>query len=231
MVSAILLGAGESKRMGTDKLSLPWAGTTLLGHCLDILLRSDVREVIVVVGGHGTGQVEKRRGFEAKKVKVVRNRDYKEGMSSSIRRGIRSIDPESRGILIALGDQPLLKTKTINALIEAFHRGKGSIFVPVHRGRRGHPVIFGRGFEEELLKLTGDVGARSIIARHPEKVVEVRTRSVAVVKDIDTRKEYGVLSLKQKAKKRKGKTQGAKLKAGMGKAPVSSRSDFWRGLR
>jgi molybdenum cofactor cytidylyltransferase len=187
MVSAILLGAGESKRMGRNKLSFPWGKKTIFEHCLGTLLRSDVREVIVVLS-HRIGWMENQ--WRGQNVKVVKNPYYKRGMSTSIRRGLQAIDPRSLGILIALGDQPLIKTRTINALIHAFVQRRGTIVVPSFRGKQGHPVIFHRRYLKELLKLKGDVGGRSIIEKHPEEVWLVRIKSEGVTKDIDTWEDY-----------------------------------------
>jgi len=187
MVSAVLLGAGESKRMGRDKLSLPWGKKTVFEHCLDILLRSEVREVIVVVRPRIKGRTPP---MQERKVRVVCNPYYRKGMSTSIRRGVRAIHPGTKGILIALGDQPLLRTKTINALIHAFSKKRGEIILPAFRGMWGHPVIFDRRFEKELLRLKGDIGARPIIERHLKQTRVVRVNSAGVIKDIDTWKDY-----------------------------------------
>jgi len=187
VISAILLGAGESKRMGVDKLSLPWESKTVLEHCFEALLRSEAKEVIVVLGIRN----KKLKGlFRKPKVKTVVNPFFNRGMSTSIRKGLQAIHPDCRGILIALGDQPLLKTRTINGLIHAFEKGKRGIIVPSFRGRRGHPVIFHRRYEKELLDLKGDVGGRSIIERHPEDVRLVPVKSIGVVKDVDTWQDY-----------------------------------------
>jgi molybdenum cofactor cytidylyltransferase len=187
MVSAILLGAGESKRMGGNKLLLPWGKTTVFQHCLDTLLRSKAKEVIVVLSARTKKAVGEVKG---NKVKVIVNPHYKKGMSTSIRSGIRVMDPRSQGILIALCDQPLLKKKTIDALIHAFDRKVGEIIVPSFLGKKGHPVIFHRRFEKDLLKLQGDIGARSILRNYPERVSIIRVRSEGVLKDIDTWKDY-----------------------------------------
>ena len=187
MISAVLLGAGESKRMGRDKLSLPWGKETVFNHCLDILLRSEVGEVIVVLNSRRGGMTLFAKG---PKVRVVSNPHYRRGMSASIRRGVRAIHPKSEGILIALGDQPLLKTKTVNALIRVFSERRGEIVLPAFRGVWGHPVIFHRRFEKELLMLKGDVGGRSIIERHLNQTRLVRVDSAGVIKDMDTPKDY-----------------------------------------
>ncbi len=186
-ISAILLGSGESKRMGVDKLSLPWGGRTILQRCFETLFKSEVHELIVVLSTRNQGA---RKLFRGEKVRVAINPLFKAGMSTSIRRGLREIHSHCRGILIALGDQPLLKTRTINALIHAFNRADGGIIVPSFRGTRGHPVIFDRRFKKELLKLKGDIGGRSIIERHPEDVRVVPVRSAGVVKDIDVWSAY-----------------------------------------
>jgi molybdenum cofactor cytidylyltransferase len=181
-ISALLLGAGESKRMGVDKLSLPWGRKTMLEHCFETLLRSEVRELVVVLS---TRNKEVRNLFRGRKVRIVINPLSKMGMSASIRRGLQETHPRCHGILIALGDQPLLKTRTINALIRTFDQGKGGIIVPSFRGKKGHPVIFHRRFKRELLNLKGDVGARSIIESHPEDVRVVPVKSMGVIKDVD----------------------------------------------
>ena len=186
-ISAVLLGAGESKRMGVDKLSLPWGRKTMLEHCFETLLRSEVHELIVVLSTRNKGV---RHLFRGRKVRIVINPLSKTGMSASIRRGLLEIHPRCHGILIALGDQPLLKTRTINALIRTFDQGSGGIVIPSFRGTRGHPVIFHRRFKKELLHLKGDVGGRSIIESHPEDIRLVPVRSIGVIKDVDTWPAY-----------------------------------------
>jgi molybdenum cofactor cytidylyltransferase len=187
MISAILLGAGASKRMGVDKLSLPWGRKTVLEHCFETLLRSQVHELVVVLGIRNN---KMKNLIQGRKVKVVINPHSHGGMSTSIRRGLQAIHPSCHAILIALGDQPFLKTRTINALMHAFDQGKGGVIVPSFRGRKGHPVIFHRRYKKELLDLKGDVGGRSIIERHPEDLRVVPVKSIGVVKDVDTWQDY-----------------------------------------
>ncbi len=187
IISAILLGAGESKRMGVDKLSLPWGRKTVLEHCFETLLQSEVQEIVVVLGIQNKGV---KNLFQGRKVKVVVNPHSKRGMSTSIRKGLRAIHPSSPGVLIALGDQPLLKTRTINALVRAFDRGEEGIIIPSFQDRKGHPVIFHKRYREELLSLRGDVGGRTIVERHPEDVRVIPIKSEGVVKDVDTWQDY-----------------------------------------
>jgi molybdenum cofactor cytidylyltransferase len=187
MISAILLAAGESKRMGVDKLSLPWERRTVLEHCFEALQRSEAKEVIVVLGIRN----KKAKGlFRMPKAKTVINPLSHLGMSTSIRRGLQAIRPGFHGVLISLGDQPHLKTRTINGLIHAFEKGKRGIVVPCYRGKRGNPVIFHRRYKKELLDLKGDVGGKSITERHPEDVRLVPVKSRGVVMDVDTWQDY-----------------------------------------
>ncbi len=193
VISAILLGAGESKRMKIDKLHLPWGRGTVLEHCLDTLLRSTVDEVIVVLRPQSEA-FEKRLQTKSaqlrKRVKIVVNQRYRLGMSSSIREGLRAINPKSEGVLIGLGDQPFLRTRTIDLLLRSFREGRGEIIVPSFRGKKGHPVIFHRKFKRELLQLRGDIGGRSLLTRHPADVKTIPVSSEGVITDIDTWEEY-----------------------------------------
>lgn len=173
--------------MGMDKLSLPWGKETIFEHCFRVLLKSNVQELVVVLSPQNIGF---KNRFRFEKVKIVVNPFPEKGMSTSIQMGIKVIDPESQGILIALGDQPLLKTRTVNALVHAFSPRRGEIILPSYCGRRGNPVLFDRCYRKELLSLKGDVGGRSILKRFPEKVRLFRTESKGVLLDVDTWKDY-----------------------------------------
>ena len=193
MISGILLGAGASQRMKVNKLSLPWGKETVFEHCFNTLLRSRAGEIIVVLNKQNEGmrkQFEKRSANTTKKVKVTLNPYYKRGMSTSIHKGLQVVDPGSEGILISLGDQPFLKTRTVNALLRAFHQGKGEIIVPSFRGMKGHPVIFHRKYEKELMKLRGDTGGKPILSKYSKQIKTIPVRSEGVIKDIDTREAY-----------------------------------------
>ncbi len=214
MISGVLLGAGESRRMGRNKLFLPYEKTTVFERCLGVLLRSEVQELIVVLGNRSKALqpvTERCAHLFRKRIKIVLNLHSREGMSTSIRKGLEALDSRSEGVLIALGDQPFLKTRTVNALVHAFVHGEEKIVLPFYRGRRGNPVLFDRFYVEELLKLQGDVGGRSIVDSHLDKVMRVRTRCGGVIKDIDTWEEYKKLkaqSLKAPASRPQGRKSG-----------------------
>ncbi len=201
MVSGILLGAGESKRMGRNKLILPWGKSTVFEHCLQTLLCSELGEIVVVLSVRSSelgNRIRRCPIIRKKKITVVWNPFYKRGMSTSIRKGLQHLDPGSRGILIALGDQPFLKSKTVNALIHAFTPGEGRMVVPFYGRRRGNPVLFDRSYLKELMELKGDAGGRSVIDRHPDDITRVQTRSEAVIRDIDIWEDYTKLKARGK---------------------------------
>ena len=187
MLSAILLAAGESKRMGKPKQLMPMGKSTLLEQAIDNLLNSSVDETIVVVG-HKAAEITKK--IANRPLKIAINPDYRNGMSTSIIAGLILVNPRSQAVMLALADQPLVESQTINQLIEAFNNHDKGITVPTHRGKRGHPVIFDIKYKAELFKLKGDIGGREIIQNHPDDVLKVAVDSESVISDIDTQDDY-----------------------------------------
>ena len=187
MISAILLAAGESKRMGKPKQLMPWHQGTILERAIDNLLESAVSEVVVVVGYQAEEVV---KVIATRPVAVAVNPDYEQGMSTSIAAGLRLIDDRAGAVMLALGDQPLIDSRTINRLLDEFPNHDKGIALPAYQGRRGHPVIFAIKYKAELLKLTGDAGGRQIIKDHPDDVLEVAVDSAGVITDIDTGDDY-----------------------------------------
>ena len=187
MISAIVLAAGQAKRMGKPKLLLPFGGSTILEQSIDSLLDSKVGEIIVVVGDRAQEMTEK---IGNRPVKVIINPDYRQGMSTSIIKGVRLLDEKSRAVMLVLADQPLIDAVTTNKLVEAFRSHSKGITVPVYQGKRGHPVIFSIEYKNELLGLRGDVGGKQIVAGHPDDVFEVEVNTPAINVDIDTPDDY-----------------------------------------
>ena len=139
MISAILLAAGESKRMGKLKQLMPFGQNTIVEQAIDNLLNSVVDETIVVLGYRAEEVI---KTIAAKPVKLVVNPDYEQGMSTSIIAGLNLIDSRTQAVMLILGDQPLINSQTINRLIEAFYNHDKGIVIPTYQGRRGHPTIF-----------------------------------------------------------------------------------------
>ncbi len=186
-VSAIILAAGESKRMGMMKQLLPLGRSTILECVLDNFLKSKVEEIIVVIG-HESAEIVKI--IRERKIKIAVNPLYNQGMSTSIVSGLKLVSSGAQGIMIALGDQPFIDSSTINSLIDAFCANKKKIIIPVYQDKRGHPIIFSHNYKEQLMSLKGDTGGREVIERYPDDVLEVNVTCDGVLRDIDTREEY-----------------------------------------
>jgi molybdenum cofactor cytidylyltransferase len=187
MVSGIILAAGESRRMGQPKLLLPWGKTTILESVVDNYLRSKIFELIVVVGA-SRNQI--KEVLTSKPVIIVENLSYKEGMSSSIRQGVKAASKQAEGYLIGLGDQPLITTDIINHLITSFLKERMGIAICACQQKRGHPVIFNRKFRPALCALKGDIGGKVIIEQNPDEVKYIEVGSKAIFADIDTLEDY-----------------------------------------
>lgn len=188
-IFALVLAAGESKRMaGQHKLLLPFAGKTIVECTVDAILQAHVDEVIVVLG-HAA---EKVRGVLLHRpVQFVHNPAYQSGMASSIHAGLTTISSEADAVMISLADLPLVQSSELNLLISSFLSAKEkTIAVPTFAGQRGNPVIFDLRYQPEMLALRGDVGCKSILARHPEAVLEVEMPTSSILEDLDTVEAY-----------------------------------------
>ena len=191
MISAIILAAGESRRMGVkNKLLLPISGEVLISNFVKSVCASNVDEVVVVVGH----EAEKIEGvLLGQPVRFVENLRYMEGMTSSIQTGIQAASAESEGLLICLADQPFIETSDFNRLIheftDLFDSKSSLIIVPVFKGQSGNPVLFSRQFRDVILQHTGK-GCRDIVLKHPECVWEVEMGNDNVLQDVDTPEDY-----------------------------------------
>ncbi len=185
MISAIVLAAGEARRMGQTKQLLKIQGKPLLQHVLDHLCASQVGEVILVLG-HDADKILKT--ICPGEIKIVINPAFRAGMSTSIRQGLLALAPNTRGFFICLGDQPGIGKEVVNRLIREFerHSPEKSIIVPAYRGSRGHPVLFSTKYRKEASELRGDIGCRPLLDNHPEDLLTVEVDTEAVLADIDT---------------------------------------------
>ncbi len=187
LISAIILAAGESRRMGKPKQLMPLGKTTILEHTVDNFLNSKVYDVVVVVGYRAE---EVTSLIANRPVAVAVNSAYHDGMSTSIVAGLSLIGDKTQGVMLVLADQPFVDSQTINRIIETFGAHNKGIAIPVYQGRRGHPVIFTIRYKEELLALKGDIGGRQIINRHPDDVLKVAVNCEGICIDIDTVDSY-----------------------------------------
>lgn len=184
-VAAIVLAAGRSSRMGgPNKLLAEIGGRPLVRIVAEAALASRARPVTVVTG-HQRERVE--AALAGLDIVLVHNPAYADGLSASLKAGIAAVPPAADGAIICLGDMPQVDAHLIDRLLAAFDPERGALVaVPTIGGKRGNPVVWSRRFFSDLSTLTGDVGARGLIASYPEAVVEVATTDDAAFTDVDT---------------------------------------------
>lgn len=183
MLAAVILAAGESRRMGTPKALLPYRGKTFLDHLVEVTRHPRVGILRVVVG---PGAQLIRAMFYVDPAAFVENAEWKRGQISSIQAALRSLPPEATdGMLLCLVDQPLISAELVGTLIEEFYSSGQPIVVPTYKGRRGHPVIFPARLYGELLAAPLDVGARAVVWAHAAEVRDVPTEEEGVVLNLN----------------------------------------------
>lgn len=182
-IAALVLAAGLSSRMGANKLLAEWRGKPLLRWTVEATLKSEARPVIVVTG-HESAKIE--AALAGLDVRFVRNPDYASGLSASLKAGVRAAPNDCDGVLVLLGDMPEVEPALIDRMIAAFSPADGrAICVAQHNNKRGNPVLWARAFFSEIERLTGDSGAKSLIAAHDDLVCEIAA-GPSVLRDIDT---------------------------------------------
>lgn len=188
MIAAIVLAAGLARRMGRPKLLLPLEGKPVVRWSVEALL-GHVDEVVVVTGPEAVAVTHALSGLS---VRFVINPRPENGQGSSIAAGVAALRPETRALIVALGDQPRLPAVVVPALLETFARGGKAIVAPVYQGAQGAPVLFSSAVFAELRALTGDAGARALVGGKPERVAFVPL-DFPMPADIDTPEDYARL--------------------------------------
>lgn len=187
MICAVVLAAGLSRRMGAQKLLLPFGGKTVIAHIVDQILASEVDETYVVVGHEGE---RVRQELSGRHVTIVSNPDYESGMLSSVRCGLAALPEGCRAVLVALGDQPSVTSRLIGEMIRAYEITEKKILVPAYDGRRGHPLLFSAEYRHEILSHYDDVGLRGLLHAHPDDVFELDVSISTVLCDMDNPEDY-----------------------------------------
>jgi molybdenum cofactor cytidylyltransferase len=182
-IGAVVLAAGRSSRMGAAKQLALIDGEPMLRRTVEAVIASGLSPVVVVTGHEAEHVGAALKGLS---VTLVRNPDYALGLSTSLKAGLEALPADIDGALIALGDMPRVTAEDIAALASAFDPAEGrGIVVPVHEGKRGNPVLWAEAFFPEMKALSGDTGAKAVIAANPEAVFEVE-RGPGVLMDVDT---------------------------------------------
>ncbi|MFN0191267.1 MAG: NTP transferase domain-containing protein [Aestuariivirga sp.] len=182
--AAVLLAAGTSSRMGHNKLLAPINGKPMIRVSAANILAGGITDLHVVTGRDQEAVLERLVGLP---VKTTFNPHYKQGLSTSLVHGIRSLPKNADAVFICLGDMPRIQPQTFGKIIAAFNPAEHrSICVPVHDGQRGNPVLWGRAHFQSLLELEGDRGARSLMNELSGEVVEVPVSDAGILIDADT---------------------------------------------
>ncbi len=189
MISAIVLAAGESRRMGRTKQLLDWQGQPILQRVLENITHSQVEEVLLVLGHDAEKILE---AVDTSGVRVVINKGYQGGMITSIQEGLKNLNEKAEAFFIVLADQPGVGAEVFNRLIGEFRRitPQKNIVLPTFHGRRGHPALFSAKYRKEANHIKGDVGFRQILEEHPEDILELEIGMNSILQDIDTPDDY-----------------------------------------
>jgi molybdenum cofactor cytidylyltransferase len=183
-IAAILLAAGKSTRMGTNKMLAEVDGHPMVARTAQRLLSSHAKPVVAVLGNEADA-VDAALGKLP--IERVRNLNYADGLSTSLKCGLRALPADIDGVFVCLGDMPLITGRDLDRLIAGFNPLEGrAIVVPTRRGQRGNPVLWSRQFLAEMMALSGDQGARRLIEEHADLVAEIEMETDGVLTDIDT---------------------------------------------
>jgi len=187
-LGAVVLAGGKSVRMGQPKVLLPWdKEKTIIEHITHTLIRSRIDNIRVVTGYYAD---EVKPLVKALGVKAVYNRSYKTGeMLSSLKAGLRAMPDNVSAVLVVLGDQPRIQPKVIYQLMSAYAQGAGELLIPSYKMRRGHPILLGRQYWNEVLKLRSGV-LRDIINAHSDEITYIDVDTDSILKDVDTPEDY-----------------------------------------
>ena len=189
-VSALVLAAGASTRLGQPKQLLPFGSTTLLGSVVaEVKAASALDEAVVVIGG---AAAEVRRRVDLGGVKVVENPEFSHGCASSYRVGIGALDGRAEAVAVLLGDQPGVDRVVIDLMVDEWRRTRDRIMLASYRAREGHPIVFARALFAELVALRGDKAAWKIVDAHRDWIRRVPVDRPHP-RDVNTWQEYEAL--------------------------------------
>jgi molybdenum cofactor cytidylyltransferase len=192
MISAIVLAAGQSRRMGQPKMLLPWGGATILGQVIATMAAAGIADILVVSGG-ARQEVENLIQGLAKQfpVRSIHNPAYAQSeMLGSIQVGLRAQDARAEAALIALGDQPQVREGTVKNIIEAYEKSRAGLVIPSYNQRRGHPWLAARRLWTSLLGLTFQQTPRDFLNAHAAEILYISAADDSVLRDVDTPKQY-----------------------------------------
>jgi molybdenum cofactor cytidylyltransferase len=187
MVWALVLAAGESRRMGEPKLLLPFGRSTMIETVVQNCMDSSVDGILVVLGHQWPRILEKLKNYA---VETTINPHYQKGMLSSVQWGLQKLPRAAGAAMVVLGDQPGVSSRTMDLVIHAFQSGIKGIVLPTHKGSGGHPLLVDMKYCREIQSLDPAVGLRGLHSLHPDDILRVEVGDTSVLQDIDNPGDY-----------------------------------------
>lgn len=187
MITALILAAGQSKRMGEPKMLLPWGETTVLEKVIATFESGGVDDILVITGGDR----EKVEALVGDSDQTVFNPDYIEGeMLSSVQAGLAGLKPGVEAVLIGLGDQPQVQERSVRLVMEEYRKSDASVVVPSYQMRRGHPWLVAHAHWDEILGMRSPASMRDFLNSHADEIRYIEINNDSILKDLDTPEDY-----------------------------------------
>lgn len=188
IISAIVLAAGQSSRMGSPKMILPWGSTTVIGQVVEVLRQEGVEEIVVVTGG---ARQEVEQALAGKPVRTVFNPRYpQDQMTFSLQSGLVELGEHVSAALIALGDQPQIEAPVVRAVLQAYLERGRPLVIPSYQMQRGHPWLIDRSLWGDILGLNPSLTLRDFLNLHQEQIEYLSVATDSVLRDLDTPLDY-----------------------------------------
>ena len=183
MISAILLAAGQSKRIiGENKLAKKIQGVPLIKHSVKNILASSVDELIIVLGYQK--EIIEKLIDKNNKIKFVFNKDFENGMASSIKAGLNHLSEDTEAFFICLGDMPMVNKDIFNLLIKS--KNNREIIVPTYKNKQGNPILFSKSMKKKIMTIEGDAGAKKVIELNKDKILNIETNDQSITQNFNT---------------------------------------------
>ena len=186
-IFAILLAAGKSERMGTNKLLLSFQGRPMILKVIDQVRESGIENICVVLGAfmHDLLKI-----IGEIPVHIVYNSDFEKGMFTSVQCGFRHLPATADAAVIFLGDQPMIPGEVTRSLVREYVRSGKGILIPVFSGKRGHPLLIDRKYAQVIDTLIPEKGLHTLLDKYPEDIGQVEVTVPGILRDIDTMRDY-----------------------------------------
>ncbi|MEN8221624.1 MAG: nucleotidyltransferase family protein [Acidobacteriota bacterium] len=188
MISCVILSAGMSSRFGSPKALAPLNSENVIEHQQNILLKTEINEIIIVLGADSK-QIEPFVN-NSERIRTVYNKNYRSGQTSSFKAGVEKISPDSEGIMLLPVDYPFIKAETYNYICEQFITNMPMITVPTYNNKKGHPPVFNSDLKNELLSLDNSRGLNTLHHKYDKNLLFVPVRDPGVCKTFNTTEEF-----------------------------------------